>query len=153
VVRTYATRERYGFVWIAPATATGGPELAGIADAPILSLRSVTFHAPVAAVREALVRDMRAVEYRAVEYDDAIRIAINIAGVPQTAIYLTTPQSATATLVHGLAPIALPDLERLAFLRTQNERLTLLRDAVEGAHGTAATGGTRSGIAVGAAAR
>jgi len=111
VVRTYRAAERYGFVWIARGDVAGEPALPAVRDTACATLRSLTIHAPIAAVAGA------------------------IAAAPQaaTTTLLLQPESAGVTTVHGLDDADRSGAERLAFVRAENERLKALRDALENA--------------------
>jgi vanillate O-demethylase ferredoxin subunit len=141
-VRTYASIEKYGYVWIRPHEAASDvaarePELPGITAAAPLTFRSLTFHAPAEAVRRALRNEPRAVELR----DWAIRIDASLDGTPPAALYLIARHSASATLVHGLAVDAVAPSARLPLLRAQNEYLKALREQLE-SESLAAAGST-----------
>jgi nitrite reductase/ring-hydroxylating ferredoxin subunit len=111
VVRAYRAAERYGFVWVAHGEVTGEPELPAQRGPAFATVRSVTIHAPAAAVAAALAAEAHAT----------------------TTTYLLQPESAAVTTVHGVGDAARSDAERLAFLRNENARLTALRSALESA--------------------
>jgi nitrite reductase/ring-hydroxylating ferredoxin subunit len=111
VVRTYRVAERYGFVWVAHGDVAGEPDLPAVRGTAGATLRSLTIHAPAAAVAGAL------------------------AAAPQaaTTTFLIQPESAGVTTVHGLDDAERSGAERLAFVRAENERLKALRDSLESA--------------------
>jgi nitrite reductase/ring-hydroxylating ferredoxin subunit len=113
-IRPYANAERYGFVWV--ALAGDAPALPAFDDLPAVPdvvLRSVTVHAPDDVVRAALAREC--------------------ADAEPAARFFTQPESADVTTVHGAIVVAVEVAERLAVQRAYNERLTRVRDRLEGA--------------------
>jgi nitrite reductase/ring-hydroxylating ferredoxin subunit len=128
--RTYTSTEKYGLVWIGWGAVRGEPALIGLADEPRLTFRSVTIHAPIAAVRAALGRDVGATA----RDDDSIRLPLAIDGWAGTCIALPVAQSPTTTIVHGVAGTSVPPPLRLAVLQAHNDRLKLIRDVLEAAH-------------------
>jgi nitrite reductase/ring-hydroxylating ferredoxin subunit len=113
-IRRCAIAERHGFVWV--ALADDAPALPAFDDLPAVPdvmLRSVTVHAPEDAVRAALASDC--------------------ADARPAARFFTQPESARVTTVHGAIVVAVAAAERLAVQRAYNERLTRVRDRLEGA--------------------
>jgi nitrite reductase/ring-hydroxylating ferredoxin subunit len=113
-IRRYANAERYGFVWVALADDAGVvPAFDDLPAMPDVILRSVTVLAPDDAVRAALASDC--------------------ADAEPVARFFTQPESACVTTVHGAIAAAVDPAERLAVQRAYNERLTRMRDRLEGA--------------------
>jgi nitrite reductase/ring-hydroxylating ferredoxin subunit len=125
-VRTYASAEKYGFVWVGFAKATGQPDIADTVPESPLTFRSLTFHAPLAAVHDALMHETGAVALGAT----AIRVQLRFYDTELSAVYLVAAQSAFATLVHGFAAEAVPESARLPLLRAQAEHLKTLRKTI-----------------------
>jgi hypothetical protein len=101
-------------VWDALADAAAAPPaFDDLPTVPDVVLRSVTVHAPDDVVRAALARAC--------------------ADAEPAARFFTQPESADVTTVHGAIVDAVDVAERLAVQRAYNERLTQLRDRLEGA--------------------
>jgi phenylpropionate dioxygenase-like ring-hydroxylating dioxygenase large terminal subunit len=109
VVRTYRCIERYDLLWIAHGDVAGEPAALALHDTPVTTLRSVTIHAPQADVAAALAREPHAA----------------------TTAFFLQPESARVTTVHGADGRPRSGAEALAFVRAENERLTVLRRTLE----------------------
>jgi nitrite reductase/ring-hydroxylating ferredoxin subunit len=127
VVQTYRTCEKYGFVWVGSDNVTGQPHIAGIAGESYLTFRSLTFHAPAGAVRQA----MGHAESAGVFDDGSIRVRRTIGDLGVTAVVLVVPRTPQTTIVHGFAAAAVPESMRLPLLRLHNDRLKTLRTSLE----------------------
>jgi nitrite reductase/ring-hydroxylating ferredoxin subunit len=111
VVKSYRAVERYGLVWIAWGDVAGEPESPALRGSSFATLRSLTIHAPAAAVAAALAREAHA----------------------ETTAFFIQPESASVTTLHGVDDASRSGAERLAFVRAENERLKALRSALESA--------------------
>jgi len=109
VVRSYQSAERYGLIWIARGAVGSAPDVPGLHGPSIVTLRSVTMHAPLRDVVSALAAEPPAA----------------------STFHLLQPQSANVTTVHGIVAADVAAGERLALLREHNERLTSVRRNLE----------------------
>jgi phenylpropionate dioxygenase-like ring-hydroxylating dioxygenase large terminal subunit len=109
VVRSYQSAERYGLIWIARGAVESEPDVPGLHGPPVITVRSVTMHAPHREVAAALAAE----------------------APPASTRYLLQPQSAGVTTVHGIVAADVGAGERLALLREHNARLTALRRNLE----------------------
>jgi nitrite reductase/ring-hydroxylating ferredoxin subunit len=117
--RPYGVAELYGFVWVNLG------EGADIAEVPALglngwtTLRSIFIAAPVAAVAEALIAD-------GAGSSDGF-----VFGGGDGATLMLQPVNEGQTILHGLLGHEVPQDERIAVLRRENDRFGALRDALE----------------------
>jgi phenylpropionate dioxygenase-like ring-hydroxylating dioxygenase large terminal subunit len=109
VVRTHRIAERYGLLWIARGDAPHEPDVPDLHGTSVVTLRSVTIHAP----------------------SDDVASAISMhASIASTFTFLQ-PQSAHVTTVHGVFAGACEGDERIALMCAHSERMTALRAALE----------------------
>jgi vanillate O-demethylase ferredoxin subunit len=104
--------ERYDFVWLLGDGTTSVPPIERLDGTAVTTLRSITFHAPAAAVLAAL---------GTLTADPAL---------PEP-VFLVLPETDAETTVHGAVPGQLEGDERMRVRRETNRRLKELRAAVE----------------------
>lgn len=130
--RVYPCVEACGYVWVrleGGAGADGDP--AREPAQPVLTFRSVHVRANAAVVADRLARHAREAQERStVDPVDPYTVHATDSGA-RTTRYLLQPVTETETVIHAALAGTPPPADRLAVLRRENDRLRVVRDAIE----------------------
>lgn len=139
--RTFAAVERYGLVWSAEEPLGDVPDVAGLAEGDLLTLRGMPVNAPADIVAAKLKGYRFQPSGRidacgasvAVEAVSAFSVALRATeGDASTlAIFFVQPVDSNRSVIRGVLDGQPQDRERVAVLRHHNELLSKLREAVE----------------------
>ncbi|MFQ6180677.1 Rieske 2Fe-2S domain-containing protein [Sinorhizobium meliloti] len=139
--RTFAGVERYGLVWSAEEPQGDVPDVAGLAEGDLLTLRGIPVNAPADVVVAALTgyrfQPNGCLEGTAADMSlkasDGFSVALTARedGAETLAVFFVQPVDSNRSVIRGVLDGSPRGAERIAVLRHHNERLSKLREIVE----------------------
>lgn len=139
--RTFAAVERYGLVWSAEDPLGEVPEVPGLAEGDLLTLRGIPVNAPVDLVA-ARLKDYRFQPIGQLD-GDASRVSVEAAnefsvalraveeGSATLAVFFVQPVDSNRSVIRGVLDGKVEGAMRLAVLHHHNDRLSKLREEIE----------------------
>lgn len=139
--RSFAAVERYGLVWSAEEPEGAVPEIAGLAEGKLLTLRGIPVNAPADVVAAKLKgyrfqpndridgSEAKVSVEAANAFSVALRASDGDAGT--LAVFFVQPVDSNRSVIRGVLDGQVTGAERVRILRHHNELLSKLRDGVE----------------------
>ncbi|UVK43785.1 2Fe-2S iron-sulfur cluster binding domain-containing protein [Mesorhizobium sp. AR07] len=139
--RTFPAVERYGLVWSSEEPQGEVPDVAGLPEGRLLTLRGIPVNAPADKVVEKLKAyrfqpsgavggDGAETLVEAVQ-DFAVALRSRAGGEETHSVFFVQPVDSNRSVIRGVLDRDFEGAARIAVLRHHNERLGKLRDAVE----------------------